>query len=80
MTGFAYMYIIAVGGAQGGYLLTAKVFFTWAPRRLFTYCQTVFIGWILFSTTRVRKNGEEVFGPVICMSSRRGPLFVDGES
>ena len=27
-------------------------------------------------TTRVHKNDEEVLGPVICMSSRRGPLFV----
>ena len=33
-----------------------------------------------FFTTRVHKNDEEVLGPVICMSSRRGPLFVLAET
>ena len=29
----------------------------------------------LFFTTRVHQNDEEVLGPAVCMSSRRGPPF-----
>ena len=35
-----------------------------------------YFGWVGgFFMTRVHTNDEDVLGPAICMSSRRGPLF-----